>query len=155
MEFKRGLESMQKELLEDIRINRKHYAEKILKSIKDDIYEYERYKVNFSLAIGATGTEVDIEGFAALIRETDKFIILSDHLCCMVFPFTDAAEGVKAASNLLSTFEIQFFSAKIYIAVVNAQECSSPGGQVERLFDILKYSIENAMENIPLDNTSF
>ena len=108
-----------------------------------------------SLSIGATRSEVDMESFAKLIRETDRFIILDKHLCCIVFPFTDAAQGIKEASNLLSKFEMQFFSEKIYIGIVSAAECETPAKQTEKLFYILKYSIENAMENMPLDSTSF
>ncbi len=146
---------MQKELLDDIRINRKNYEEKILSSIKSDIYQNERYNVDFTLAIGATLSEVDMEGFSALIRETDKFIILDSHICCAVFPFTDASQGVKAASNLLSKFEMQYFSEKIYIGIVNTSSCETPAMQVSKLFDILKFSVSHGMNNMPLDNTSF
>lgn len=146
---------MQKELLEDIRVNRKIYETKILESIKEFNYNHERYNANFTLAVGAICDEIDMEGFSQMIRETDKFIILDDHICCIVFPFTDAEQGLKAASNLLSEFEMKFFSQKIYIGIVNAAETSSPAKQIERLFDILKSSIENRMYNMPLDNTSF
>ena len=146
---------MNKELLEDIRINRKEYEKKILESIKDFNYNFERYKANFSLAIGAVCNEIDMEGFSQLIRETDKFIILDNHICCIVFPFTDAQQGIKAASNLLNEFEMKFFSHKIYIGIINAEECNSRIKQVEGLFDILKSSVENGMNNIPLDKTNF
>jgi len=146
---------MQKELLEDIRINRKIYETKIRESIKEFSYNYERYNASFTLAIGAICDEIDMEGFSQMIRETDKFIVLDNHICCIVFPFTDAEQGLKAASNLLSEFEMKFFSQKIYIGIVNATETSSPTKQVERLFDILKSSVENRMHNMPLDNTSF
>ena len=145
---------MQKELLEDIKINHQKYVEQILEAIQNEIYQYERYEVNFSLAIGATCSKVDMEGFAKLIRETDKFIILDEHICCVVFPFTDAGGGIKAASNLLSKFEMQFFSEKVYIGIVNAKDCETPAKQTEALFQILKYAIENGMQNMPLDNTS-
>ena len=146
---------MQKEILENIRINRKIYETKILESIKDFTYNYERYGANFTLAIGAVCDEIDMEGFSELIRETDKFIILDNHICCIVFPFTDAEQGTKAASNLLNEFEMKFFSQKIYIGIINAAECSSPTRQIEGLFDILKSSVENGMNNIPLDKTNF
>lgn len=146
---------MQKELLKNISDNRKQYEEEVLKSIKDYCYNYERYKANFTLAIGAICSEIDMGSFAKLIRETDRFIVLDAHICCIVFPFTDANQGLKAASNLLSEFESKFFSEKIYIGVENAGECSSCEKQVERLFDILKYSIENGMQNMPLDNIGF
>jgi len=146
---------MKNTLLEDIQVNYFKHAQTILDSIKNELYEHDRYNVNYSLAIGATNSKLDMQGFAKLIRETDKFIILNEHICCMVFPFTDAAQGIKAASNLLSKFEIRFFSEKIYIGVVNAQTYETPMKQIEKLFEILKYAIENGMQNIPLDSTSF
>lgn len=144
---------MQKELLKNIYDNRQEYEKKIIESIKDYRYNYERYESNFTLAIGAICSDINMESFAQLIRETDKFIVLDKRICCMVFPFSDASQGLKAASNLLSEFEAKFFSKKIYIAVENAGESSSSEKQVERLFDILKNSIENGMQNMPMDST--
>jgi len=146
---------METELLEDLKFNRKSYEHKVLESIKENIYQRERYDINFTLAIGATCTEVRMEDFSELVRESDKFIVLSDHICCVIFPFTDSAQGVKATSNLLSKFEMQFFSQKIYLGIVNAKDCETPEHQVNKLFDILKFSIHNGMANMPLDNVSF
>ncbi len=146
---------MQIELLEDLKLNRKSYEGKILDSIKENIYQHERYNVAFTLALGATPSEVDMKGFASLIRESDKFIVLDNHICCVVFPFTESAQGIKAASNLLSTFEMKCFSEKIYLSIVNADDCETPEHQVQKLFDILKFSIQHGMENVPLDSLSF
>ncbi len=146
---------MQNGLLEQIHANHKQYEEMIIKSIQDYIYNNERYKANYSLAIGAVCSNVDLNNFSNMIRPTDKFIILDEYLCCVVFPFTDAKHGVKAASNLLSKFESQFFSEKIYLGIVNAEEFSTPESLISRLFDILKGSIKNGMENMPLDHISF
>lgn len=146
---------MQKKLLEQIRVNRKQYDEMIMNSIQDYIYNYERYKANFTLAIGAVYSGIDLQKFSTMIRPTDKFIILDEYLCCIVFPFTEADQGIKAASNLLSKFESQFFSEKIYLGVVSAEEFSTPEALLNTLFDILKSSIENGMENMPLDHISF
>lgn len=146
---------MKTELLGDLKLNRKTYEKKVYDSIKEHIYQNERYGVNFTLAIGATCSDVNMEGFASLIRESDKFILLTDHICCVVFPFTSSAQGIKAASNLLSKFEMKFFSEKIYLAIVNANDCETPEHQIQKLFDVLKFSITNGMENMPLDNVSF
>lgn len=146
---------MQKELLEEITLNREAYQKTIIEAISDNIYQCERYSVNFTLAIGATLCKIDIKDFSKKVRKTDKFIILDDHICCAVFAFTDSAQGIKAASNLLSEFEMQFFSEEIYLSVINAEDCESAEKQVEKLLDILDYAIRNGMHNIPLDSTSF
>jgi hypothetical protein len=146
---------MEKELLEDIRLNRQKYGQTILDALKGQIYECERYNVNFSLAIGATLSEIDMQKFSEMIRETDTFIILDKNICCIAFPFTDHAQGIKAASNLLSKFEMKFFSEKIYLSVANTEECPTPDVHIQQLFDILIYTISNGMNNMPIDNTSF
>lgn len=146
---------MEKELLEDIQLHRQQYGQTVTDALKDKIYECERYKVNFSLALGATLTDIDMNKFAEMIRETDELIILSNNVCCIVFPFTDHAQGVKAASNLLSKFEMKFFSQKVYLSVVNTEECPTPDFHVQQLFDILVYAISNGMNNLPIDSTSF
>jgi len=146
---------MEKELLEDIRLNRQKYGQTILDALKNQIYECERYKVNFSLAIGATLSDMDIQKFSEMIRETDEFIILNKNICCIVFPFTDHAQGIKAASNLLSKFEMKFFSEKIYLSVANTEECPTPDIHIQQLFDILVNAISNGMNNMPIDSTSF
>ena len=146
---------MQVELLDDLKENRKKYEQVVLESIKEYIYQNERYGINFTLALGATYSEIDMKGFASLIRESDKFIELDKHISCIVFPFTESADGVKATSNLLSKFESEFFSEKVYLSIVNAKDCETPGHQIQKLFDILKFSIKNGMENMPLDNVSF
>lgn len=146
---------MEKALLDDIRLHREKYGQKIIESLKDQIYECERYKVNFTLAIGATSSDIDMKNFSDIIRETDRFIVLDDHICCIAFPFTDHDQGLKAASNLLSKFEMQFFSKKVYLGIANTEECPSPEVHIQQLFDVLVYAITNGMNNIPMDSTCF
>lgn len=148
---------MQKELLEYIRKNRREYQKTILESIGFEVYECERYNINISisLAIVDTQSSVYLEEFTKTLRGTDKFITLDDHIYCVLFPFTDTAQGVKAVSNLLNEFEMRNFSEKIYLGVVNLEDCQIPEREIGRLFDILEYAIENGMNNIPLNTTNF
>ncbi len=146
---------MQKELLNKIRLNRLAYENKIFESIERDIYQCERYHVNFSLAIGACLEDQDMGAFEQMIRKTDTFIMLSKNICCVVLGFTDASESVKAASNMLSVFESQYFSKKIYLSIINAKDCETPQKQISKLFDVLSFGIDHGMNNIPLDDTSF
>ena len=142
---------MHKELLTDIRNNRRKYQKLILDSIENEVYACERYKINISIAIGETDSSTHIEELAMTLRETDKFIILDEHTFCVVFPFTNIEQGIKAASNLLGKFEMGNFSEKIYMGVVTIEDCDRPEVQVVKLFDILEYAIENGINNIPLD----
>lgn len=146
---------MQKDLLLDIRRNRRKYQKSILEAIGYEAYECGRYKVNLSLAVLDSDSTVHLEEFAQTLRDTDTVIVLDEHTYCLIFPFTDTAQGVKAASNLLSKFEMKNFSAKIYLGVVNIENCEMPEREIGKLFDILEYAISNGMNNIPLNSTSF
>jgi len=147
---------MQERLLEEIRTHRKEYEAEILACIQDNVYQNERYKVNFSLAIGATpSSKVDVQIFAHLIRKTDKFFILGKHISCAVFSFVDSEQGLKAASNLLSQFEVKFFAEEIYLSILNVEDCTNVEKRVNELFSILEFAISNKMNNIPLDEISF
>ena len=146
---------MADQLSKDIHTSREEYQKRILESIENEVYECERYKINSSLVIGDVSAGTHINEFSQEIRETDKFILLDSHTCCMIFPFTDTAQGVKAASNLLSKFEMKHFSEKVYFGIVNIEDCKSPTTQVGHLFDILEFAISNRMNNIPLNTTSF
>jgi len=147
---------MEKELLDEVRLNREAYGKKILESIKESMYQCERYDMSFSIALGATCSDkVDMKEFENYTRETDKAIIFDKHFVCIIFNFVDADKGIKAASNLLSKFEMQFFSQKVYLGVVNINECERCEEQINKLFDIVKYSISNGMNNIPLNEVSF
>lgn len=144
---------MQKELLEDIRKNRRKYQSIILESIGHEVYESERYKINISLALVDTESKTHIEEFANPLRDTDKFIVLDDHTYCLLLPFTDTAQGVKAVSNLLNKFEMNNFAEKIYLGVVTLDNSQIPEREIGRLFDIVEYAIDNGMNNIPLNST--
>jgi len=143
-------------LLEEIRNNRDNFEAKILDAIGESIYQCERYDVRFSLALGATYSDkVDMTEFKNYTRETDRAILFDKHFVCIIFNFVDADKGIKAASNLLSKFEMQFFAQKVYLGVVNIEECSSAEKQVKQLFDIVEDAISNGMNNIPLNEIAF
>ena len=146
---------MKTELLKDIKINRKSYENKILEAIEENIYIYERFNISFSIALGAVDADIDLKEFSKVIRKTDRCVVMQEHICCIIFGFVDTSKGIKATSNLLSKFEATFFSKKAYLGVVNIENFEKPRDMVEKVFDILKFSLTEGMDNVPLDDVSF
>ena len=142
---------MKNELLKHIRDNLAKYETKILKAIEPFNYEKERYDINFSIAVGATLDDVDMASFSQVIRLTDTFVFFDKNVCGVVFAFNDTENGIKAASNLLNKFEMQFFANKIYLGIISSEDETVPEQQVKKLFETLCYGIEQGMSNIPLD----
>ena len=142
---------MKNELIKHIRENLGTYEAKILTAIEPYNYEKERYDIDFAIAVGATLDDVDMALFSKTIRLTDTFIYLDKHVSGVVFAFNDTENGIKAASNLLNKFEIQFFANKIYLGIISSQDEIVPEQQVKKLFDTLCHGIEQGMSNIPLD----
>ncbi len=142
---------MDRALVEHIRSHQSEYEEKILDAMEPFVYQQERYKVDYTLAIGATFADVDLPAFSQMVRKTDKFVILDDKVCVIIFGFNLPEQGIKAASNMLSKFEMKFFASEIYLGIINSQEELEAKDQVKKLFETLCYGVQNGMSNTPLD----
>ena len=143
---------MKNELSKHLEENLTEYKKKVLEVIAPYNYQKERYGIDFAIAIGATLDDVDMAAFSQTIRLTDTFIYLDKHVSGVVFAFNDTENAIKAASNLLNKFEMQFFSNKIYMGIISSEEETAPEQQVKKLFETLCYGIEQGMANIPLDH---
>ena len=142
---------MDRALVEHIRSHQSEYEENILVALEPFVYQKERYKVDYTLAIGATFAEVDLPAFSEMIRKTDKFVVLDEKVCVIIFGFNLPEQGIKAASNMLSKFEMKFFASEIYLGIINSQEEIQAKDQVKKLFETLCYGVQNSMSNTPLD----
>lgn len=142
---------MNRRFVEKIRQKIPEYEKKILEEITSFQYQKERYNVDYTIAVGATIEDVEMQGFSQIIRKTDAFIYLDKNICCIVFAFNDPDQGVKAASNMLNKFEMQYFSKKIFLGIVNSQDEENATIQIKKLFETLCFGILNGMSNIPLD----
>ena len=142
---------MKNRLVTSIQAKLPEYEKTILEAIDTFVYQKERYKVEYTMAIGASVADVDMLAFEGLIRKTDGFICLEENLCVIVFAFNNQGQGIKAASNMLNKFEMQYFGKDIYLGIINSEEEAKAEKQIKKLFETLCYGIINGMSNTPLD----
>jgi hypothetical protein len=117
------------------------------------LYRNKRYNLDFSLAIGLSYDQINLEKFIDSKRKTDNFIHLEDYLYCMVLDGASYESAIKATSNLQTQFQTQYFNKKLYIAVVASSEFDNENIMVNSLFDILEYSISHNMDNMVIDKS--
>ena len=142
---------MNRALVKHIRNNLDTYENALVMSLASFVYKKDRYGIDYSIAVGATLTEIDMTPFEKGIRMTDKFIYLDKSVCAIVFDFNDSEQGIKAASKMLTKFEMQFFSNKIFLGIINSEDETDVEQQVKKLFETLCYGVINGMSNMPLD----
>jgi len=138
-------------MIELLKTNRRKYLSVINEKIQDFSYRSERYNQKFSIAIGLCNEDVSLSSFSSYTRQTDEFIILEDNLCCIVLDCAPQGSGIKAATNMLSGFQHNYFGKTLYSSVVCSSEHSSSTQMVHQLFDVLEYSIANNMDNMVVD----
>ncbi len=136
-----------------IRDNRKVYCTAIMKRLEDYNYRHERYNFNFSLAIGLSSDGIDLRGFDSFKRQTDEFIILEEHLCCVVLDGSDTEDAIKATSNIQTQFETNYFNKKLFVVVTSSHDYDNKVSMLNSLFDILEYAITHDMDSMILDKS--
>ena len=142
---------MKIELRKQIQMRSSAYESVLLQQVERYAYEKDRYNIEYAIAVGTTTETLDMQGFSQTIRMTDSFIMLDDNMYAVVFASASTELGVKAASNLLHKFEMQFFTSKIFLGIISSQAESDPKKMVRKLFTTLSYSIAEGMSNIPID----
>ena len=142
---------MNRTLIKHIRSNLDTYENELVTALESFSYKKERYGIDYSIAVGATLVDIDMKPFEKSIRKTDKFIYLDSSVCAIVFDFNDSEQGIKAASKMLTKFEMQFFSNKIFLGIINSEDETNVEQQVKKLFETLCYGITSGMSNMPLD----
>lgn len=126
--------------------------EKLSQAVKDFAYRFKRYKINYSIAIGHTPEDTDLSQISGFIRETDRFIVLSHNTCAIILDCSDELRGTKAANNLLTKFQGNFFSKPLYFTIVTASNYEADSKMIHELFYLLDYAIKHNMNNILLEH---
>jgi len=128
-------------------------GEKLIQAIKDFTYRYKRYGIKFSIAIGHTTDDIDLSSLSEHVRESDRFIVLNHNTCVIVLDCADDDCGIKAANNLLTLFQGNYFSGSMYTAIVTASNYDTSLLMVRELFYLLNYAIENNMNAILVEHS--
>ena len=142
---------MKKVLVQQINNNIATYEAQLLECIKRYAYEKDRYGINYSIAIAITNREHKMDDFQKTIRLTDSFVSLDENLYGVIFASADTELGIKAASNLLHKFEMQFFNSSIYLGIISSEDENDGTKMVKKLFTTLTHSIVEGMQNMPID----
>jgi len=142
---------MKLELIKQIQMRSSAYESVLVQQIERYAYEKERYNIEYAIAVGATIKALDVKGFSETVRMTDSFIMLDDNMYAVVFASASTELGIKAASNLLHKFEMQFFTSKIFLGIISSQAERDPKKMVRKLFTTLSHSIAEGMCNMPID----
>lgn len=127
--------------------------EKLSQAVKDFAYRLKRYEINYSVAIGHTSADIDLSQMSGYIRETDRFIVLSHNTCAIILDCSDEVRGIKAANNLLTHYQSNFFSKPLYLTVVTASNYETNPKMLHELFYLLDYAIEHNMNSILLESS--
>ncbi len=138
-------------LINLIQDNKKQYASIIQERINNFSYRSQRYGHVFSLSVALCEKGIDLRGYCDYKRQSDVFIVLENNLCCLILDCTDANSGVKAANNMLTSFQSHNFSKTLYSSIISSDEYPESERMINELFYVLKYAIENNMDNIVVD----
>lgn len=125
----------------------------LLKEIREFSYRHQRYQIDYSLSIGYSPEPVELNSLSAFIRESDHFIELKPNICAVILDCANDDNGVKAANNLLSRFQGNFFSTPLYASIVTARDFETPLLMVNDLFYLLDYAITHNMNNMLMDSS--
>lgn len=138
-------------MLNSFKVNRQKYYTEIAQEIASCSYRNKRYSFNFSIAIAFAGDEVDLKSFSDHKRKTDKFIVLEEHLACLILEGTDSDSAIRATSKLHNKFQLENFNKKIFIAVVTASDYADDNAMIHSLFNLLEYAVKHNMDNLVID----
>ncbi|MBT5933885.1 hypothetical protein [Sulfurimonas sp.] len=138
-------------MLDSFKVNRQKYYTDIVQEIKSCSYRNKRYSLNFSIAIALVSGQINLNSFSGYKRKSDKFIVLEDHLACLILEGTDSDSAIRATSKLHNQFQLENFNKKIFIAVVTASDYTDDNAMIHSLFNLLVYAAENNMDNLVID----
>jgi hypothetical protein len=134
-------------------LSKKTYKSKLLENAMEFKYRYERYKINYSIAMGYSPYKFDLESMSSFIRSTDKVVIFNKNSCAIFIDYANDECGLKAANNLLSKFQGRIFDAILYSAVVTASNYPSADTMILDLFHLIDFAIVNNTNQQVIDHT--
>ena len=129
------------------------YHKQLLASAIEFSYRYERYKTDYSIAMGHSPAKIDLAPMSNFIRHTDRFIVLNDNTCAILLDCANDESGIKAANNLLTKFLGGAFEITLYSVIVTASNYSSSEIMIRELFYLMDFAIAHNTNQQVIDHS--
>jgi hypothetical protein len=126
--------------------------EKVLESLSDALYRYQRYEEEFGAMLLYSEEPLQTAVDEDSIRQTDHIYRLEENLWLIFFDHVAPEGSVKAAQNFLHAFLNKDVKQRVYVAVAPIEEEDDTAIDIaSRLFIILEYALKNGMANSVTD----
>ncbi|NOQ32132.1 MAG: hypothetical protein GQ570_13530 [Helicobacteraceae bacterium] len=135
----------------NIQKSQKKFTSELVDFVTEFNHRYARYDLNYSLTLIYSRDEVDFNSFESEIRKTDRFLLLEDNLCALLFDNTAGSGAIKAADNMLTKYEAKHFGKPVYAASVSINDYNTSTEMISKLFYILRNAIDLNIENKVVD----
>ncbi len=124
---------------------RQKYSNEVIHTLEEYSYRYKRYHINFALALCyCSKEEAVLSELVDIKRKTDRFILLENNLCCVIFDCIDHKTSKKAAQNLEAQIQEHCTNKDYFMRAVSSLECESASKMCNGLFDTLEEFLYNA-----------
>lgn len=138
------------DILDYIKNHRRSAYKIIIDNITEYKYRQERYKTNFALVAiySKEKTAINPDELRKMLRFTDKLIILTEDLACVVFDSTSDDSYVKAAENLNTILKNLDYKNNFFLSAADSEDFDLNYLEMtNKLCDRLEFAIENKLCN--------
>ncbi|MDX1295001.1 MAG: hypothetical protein R3302_01965 [Sulfurimonadaceae bacterium] len=140
-----------KDDLPQYRSNFIHYRDLVLEKVSNETYRYRRYSLEFGCMLIYASEPLDFEICANMVRQTDNVYMLEENLMLVVFENVNAEQALKAAQNVLHTYQNWYPKKKFYASVAPIEQEETAIDIASRLFIILEYAVKYSIINDVVD----
>jgi hypothetical protein len=127
------------------------YRETILELMKDELYRYERYNVEFAAMLVYSDAPLEEGNCCDAVRQSDRVHLVDTNLFLVVFDHVNAADGLKASQNYLYAYLNDNPHARVYAALVPIVQEETAIDMASRLFIVMEYALRKETANTVVD----
>lgn len=117
---------------------------KLIQTLKNFDYRYNRYKVDYSVTMWHCPANVDFSTLTHCIRKTDQLVCLDARTYAVIFDYSTPESNIQALNHLLEHYKCTYSSNPICSAVFSASQFESLHEMVPQLLHQLDQSIEKS-----------
>lgn len=135
---------------EKLRKFQSDFADRIIESMQECQYRYNRYHQDFAVAM-LLDPGLDAEQIAKSIRATDRFIPLDAELGLVIFDQTDAGGGLRAAEKLLHALGPSA-QHPVHMVLSGCLPDKQDQAYVRHLFTLMEFALSHNHANEVVDS---